>query len=120
MPLSSQEIAELVKRLLVKTKSGEFHWEKGSSKEEYQLSFPSNSIVLKREFDPEDRQDYLLVNLRDEDGDILENFYEGHARSADVGAELEGLFEIARRQALKIDEGINAIFEILRAPSKTK
>lgn len=109
-----KRLATLVERLHEKTTSGRSKWREGIDSGEYQIDFPNYSIFLTNE---KDRHGNFSVKLAiiNSNGTYLEDVHEKSLKQEieyyEAGNKLSELYELARRQALKVDESID---ELLR------
>ncbi|MCV6637443.1 hypothetical protein [Candidatus Albibeggiatoa sp. nov. NOAA] len=104
--MSSQEKKlKLVKLVYDGSQKGKVTWEVTASSEAFQASFPSYFVGIQK-----DEQDYHL-DIMNEAGEVVErvsnsaNFLPPHI--------LQNIYELARSKAMKSDEAIDDLIDLL-------
>lgn len=97
---------QLFQEVLSKTKEGKIRWEPSASEYEYFAVLPGG-FTINITYTPEDQwnSEWHLLTLRGEDRELLRV-----TKSVDgVGYLLEELYELARRQALRVDANVDKL-----------
>jgi hypothetical protein len=109
--MSYTKLGSLVELLYVNSQSGKIAWEETEQESVYQVSFPEYSVRISHESDNYNRGDELFVQIINSDGLVIEE-----ASSEDIGSVLDeahtkmkNIHDIARRQALGVDEAVDSI-----------
>ena len=107
----------LVQKLNERTIAGQVNWERTAEEGVYQASFPNYSVRL---FTRERRgeRDYI-IQIVDQDGTVVEDSSDVDlARVSGLGLPdtfdfMRGLYNIARRKAMGVDQALDTLMEIL-------
>ena len=111
--MDANKIYRLIDKLLEKTKDGTLRWEFTGTPDTFQVALPYSSIrVLKK------KSSENLIELYNEEGILIEQFppiinNELFDYRPDTHQILASLFEMARRQALHVDQEIDKILNTL-------
>jgi hypothetical protein len=109
---------QLLDRLIKKTEAGELKWEEAAASNAFQVSFPNYAVILSEAEGESDTVDYI-VELVNSDGRVIDRFSDVTLEGTDPSARnapghfnrMKSLFEVARRQALGVEQALD---EILR------
>jgi len=92
-------LRSLVPVMIEKTHQGKIKWEYAGANN-FTAQFPD--YVLRIEFDPGSESVDYQLHIVDQAGNIIETYTPG--RRSPASDELANLYELARRQALKVDK----------------
>lgn len=104
----------LVRRLIARTAAGEVNWKPTPSNTTFAVHFGEFSLTVDREEDFEDRREYVVFELLNENGDRIDSFSVGEGEQD--WSDATDLHDRARRKAIRVDEAISAIMSKLDQP----
>lgn len=111
MTMIDEKLARLTAVLLDKTKAGKVVWESITAGDEYIAEFSKYGVSVSRVSIRNSVPEYVL-SLVNEDGDDIETKRESQRSNGDYD-KLEQLFNLARRAADNVEEGLDSILEAL-------
>ena len=103
-----EQVEKLVQKLTGLTQEGKVLWEQTVDERTF-LASVASVVISVRELPPYDAPDYQFT-IRNAEGRVLD---EAIARGGDEWTRLRGLYEMARRQALHVDEALSDILASL-------
>lgn len=115
MEPTNENLQELVKSLLAKTREGRLEWVMAASPFAYSVAFPNSSVTVRRN-DARGASDLYAISIYNDKGEEVDSFSAAvfhkpfeSMLNAGMGRLLQGLFDLARRKALGADETISEI-----------
>ncbi len=99
------QLGEIVSALLVRTRAGRVEWVWHDNSASAIATLENGRVILSkdRDFDTE-------VRIQDVDSTNLEDINVGYAKYRYLKEQVDQLYEMARRSALKIDSKLESIF----------
>ena len=96
---------ELVDKLIDATRNKKLAWEKTASADQYSTSYGGKWTLSVDLAHTRDESDFYFLTITNAEGEQVLRIYEANAPL------LRDLFELARRQALKVDEALADLFK---------
>jgi hypothetical protein len=118
MASEKEKLVQLARALFDKTTAGQLHWEPTANQNTFQLSLSNYSTLISKELDPDEPGHYILLRICNEEGQVIEELYEGEAVNAGF-SDMRALFNLARRIAMGVDKALDEMLDVLKSrPSK--
>lgn len=114
--MSYEKVSKLIDLLYEKTKSSKITWEESEKDNVYQMSFPKYSV---RMFIRENQQDFTsqdyFIQIINENGTVIDEVSDLDVKDIIDGSykKMEEMYNLARRQALGVDEALDIILNNL-------
>lgn len=108
-----EKLFRLVQRLNAKTLAGGVVWERTSTRNAFQTSFPTFVVRLAETWEEgADAPDYV-ISIRDESGLTIERATDveltGAVPDSNAFSVMRDLYNLARRQALNVDSALDSL-----------
>jgi len=108
--MANERYFSILDRLIAKSRNRELDWKEGVFPQSFQVSFPNYSLTLGPQFRG-NTKDYVVTILNSE-GTAIDEFSD-----VDLGdgyfAQMDELYQSARRQALGVDKALDEILQEL-------
>lgn len=113
--MSSMKLVNLARTVKDRTESGRIVWEETGSKDEFDTSFSTYTIRVRKVAIAGSVSSRYGILILDDSGDLIEIASNSQLEKIQPGAgkELEKLFDAARRQAKGVDVAIDTILKEL-------
>jgi len=115
--MSNKKFADLVERLIASTQNQSIHWNETSQGNIFQVSFKDYSVQIVCTYDDENTC-YYRLRIVNENGEVVDEIstYDLRDYLPSAYSEMEGLFSLARRNALGVDKALDSILDQLDLP----
>ncbi|HYW67757.1 MAG TPA: hypothetical protein VFB10_13700 [Candidatus Dormibacteraeota bacterium] len=100
--------AELIIKLLQATDDGRIVWEKGEMPEQFTAKYAGKwSLTIDKSADPDNPYFHYWLSLSNAGGEEILRVYSSDEE------QLDRLFELAKRRALKVDEALSDLLKVI-------
>lgn len=114
--------ATIIDRLYDRTSVGKINWMESPDKNSFYTNIGDHTIQIMQDYDPEGDYTYYKVELRRDDGALIDEIHAGFIYdiipksdpSLKFGQILENIYESARRYALGVDKAYDDILSHLK------
>ncbi len=117
--MSYEKVGRLIDSLYNNTKSADITWEESEKDGTYQVSFPKYSVRIFNRFNEHeyDTKDYF-IQIINENGIVIDEVSDIDVKEViqDAFYKMKEIHDLARRQALGVDEALDAILGNLDEP----
>ncbi len=111
--MENEKLWALIRKLKARTLEDRVAWEGTTRENAYQAAFPGYSIVISNVADEEWGRDDYFLSIYDTEGRLVEKVSDAQLDAGMAKKEAHGLlgevFDAARRQALGVDEALDAV-----------
>jgi hypothetical protein len=111
--MAYDKLVEFANLVYEKTKNGEITWEKTPQEGVFQTSFPKYSVMVRNHSFAGP-----VFSILDDYGEVIEEL--SYAAATNSGLDMDLLAELARRQAMGVEQALDELLSELKKPREKK